>query len=115
MLTGKTILKCFCFNISGTFMFSFSLGFVVLFILHHTFETNAFFLFHFQVPNYTRNGAEDKIAPLPSQGQNLAWDSIQDGILQQSSERWVAASHLDLNVGAKAGGPLQVQGQPRLK
>ncbi|NP_849245.2 spermatogenesis-associated protein 7 homolog isoform 1 [Mus musculus] len=40
-----------------------------------------------QVPNYTRNGAEDKIAPLPSQGQNLAWDSIQDGILQQSSER----------------------------
>lgn len=40
-----------------------------------------------QVPNYTRNGAEDKIAPLPSQGQNLPWDSIQDGILQQSSER----------------------------
>ncbi|NP_001276502.1 spermatogenesis-associated protein 7 homolog isoform 3 [Mus musculus] len=40
-----------------------------------------------KVPNYTRNGAEDKIAPLPSQGQNLAWDSIQDGILQQSSER----------------------------
>ncbi|XP_021034556.1 spermatogenesis-associated protein 7 isoform X2 [Mus caroli] len=40
-----------------------------------------------QVPNYTRNGAEDKVAPLPSQGQNLAWDSIQDRILQQSSER----------------------------
>ncbi|XP_029397013.1 spermatogenesis-associated protein 7 isoform X4 [Mus pahari] len=40
-----------------------------------------------QVPNYMRNGAEDKIAPLPSQGQNLAWDSIHDGILQQSSER----------------------------
>lgn len=40
-----------------------------------------------QAPNYMRNGAEDKIAPLPSQEQNLAWDSIKDGILQQSSER----------------------------
>ncbi|GAB1297694.1 Spermatogenesis-associated protein 7 homolog [Apodemus speciosus] len=40
-----------------------------------------------RAPDYMRNGAEDKIAPLPSQGQNLAWDSIKDGILQQSSER----------------------------
>ncbi|XP_028633115.1 spermatogenesis-associated protein 7 isoform X2 [Grammomys surdaster] len=39
-----------------------------------------------QAPSYMRNGAEDKIAPVPSQGQNVAWDNIKDGILQQSSE-----------------------------
>nr|AAH78728.1 Spata7 protein [Rattus norvegicus] len=40
-----------------------------------------------QAPNYMRNGAEDKIAPLSLQGQNLAWDKSKDGILQPSSER----------------------------
>ncbi|XP_031211475.1 spermatogenesis-associated protein 7 isoform X3 [Mastomys coucha] len=40
-----------------------------------------------QAPNYMRNGAEDKTAPLSSQGQSLAWDSIKDEILQQASER----------------------------
>nr|XP_034344431.1 spermatogenesis-associated protein 7 isoform X2 [Arvicanthis niloticus] len=40
-----------------------------------------------QAPSYMINGAEDKIAPVPSQGQNIAWDNIKDGILQQSSER----------------------------
>lgn len=52
-----------------------------------------------------RNGAKDKTAPLSSQRQSLAWNSIKDEILQQASERWVAASHLGLNVG----------GQPRVE
>lgn len=82
-------------------VFPFSLRFAVLFLYNILLKQNknVFFLFYLQAPNYMRNGAEDKIAPLPSQEQNLALDSIKDGILQQSSERWVAASHLDLNMG----------------
>ncbi|XP_051052380.1 spermatogenesis-associated protein 7 isoform X2 [Phodopus roborovskii] len=40
-----------------------------------------------QAPSYMINGAEDKRSPLPSQGQNLDWDRIKNGTLQESSQR----------------------------
>ncbi|XP_051006223.1 spermatogenesis-associated protein 7 isoform X2 [Acomys russatus] len=39
-----------------------------------------------QAPNYMTHGAEDKISLLPTQGQNLGWDKIKDGALQQPSQ-----------------------------
>ncbi|EGV91904.1 Spermatogenesis-associated protein 7-like, partial [Cricetulus griseus] len=54
-----------------------------------------------QAPNYMINGAEDKISPLPLEGQTLGWDKIKDGALQQSSKRTLCELSTQLSSDSK--------------
>ncbi|ERE73688.1 putative spermatogeneis-associated protein 7 like protein [Cricetulus griseus] len=54
-----------------------------------------------KAPNYMINGAEDKISPLPLEGQTLGWDKIKDGALQQSSKRTLCELSTQLSSDSK--------------